>query len=57
MVQASPGKIVQKTLSQKTHHRKRAGGVAEGGKHLPIKYEFKSMPQKEKKKTLASHAP
>jgi hypothetical protein len=29
-VQSQLGQIVHKTLSQKTHHKKRAGGVAQG---------------------------
>jgi hypothetical protein len=28
-VQSQPGQIVRETLSQKTHHKKRAGGVAQ----------------------------
>jgi hypothetical protein len=30
LVQGQPGQIVHKTLSQKTLHKKRAGGVAQG---------------------------
>jgi hypothetical protein len=30
IVRSQPRKIVCKTLSQKTHHKKRAGGVAQG---------------------------
>jgi hypothetical protein len=30
MVQRQPEQIVGKILSQKTHHKKRAGGVAQG---------------------------
>jgi hypothetical protein len=30
MVQSQPGQIVHKTLSRKTLHKNRAGGVAEG---------------------------
>jgi hypothetical protein len=41
----SPGKIVCETLSQKTHHNNRTGGVAQGASP-----EFK--PQHCKKKTL-----
>jgi hypothetical protein len=29
-IPSQPGKIVLETLSQKTHHKKRAGGVAQG---------------------------
>jgi hypothetical protein len=30
LVQSQPGQIVRKTLSRKTLHRKRAGGVGQG---------------------------
>jgi hypothetical protein len=29
-VRSQPGQIVRETLSQKTHHKKKAGGVAQG---------------------------
>jgi hypothetical protein len=29
-VQSQPGQIIRKTLSWKTHHKKRAGGMAKG---------------------------
>jgi hypothetical protein len=41
---ASPSQIVLKTLSRKTHHNKRAGGVAED-----VGPEFKPQYQKKKK--------
>jgi hypothetical protein len=46
-VPRQPGQIVQVTLSQKNHHRrKRAGGVAQG-----VNPEFKPQYWKKKKKT------
>jgi hypothetical protein len=45
VVQSQPGQIVHKTLSQKTLHKKRAGGVALG--EGP---EFKPQYYKKKKK-------
>jgi hypothetical protein len=30
MIPTQPGQIVHETLTQKTHHKKRAGGVAQG---------------------------
>jgi hypothetical protein len=46
-VQSQPGQIVCKTLSQKTHHNKRAGRVAQS-----IAPEFKPLYCKKKKKKL-----
>jgi hypothetical protein len=45
MVQSQPGQIVHKTLSQRNHHKKRAGGVAQS--EGP---EFKPQYLKKKKK-------
>jgi hypothetical protein len=45
---ASPSQIVLKTLSRKTHHNKRAGGVAED-----VGPEFKPQYQKKKKKLIS----
>jgi hypothetical protein len=38
MIQSQPGVIVWGTLSQKTHHKKRASGVAQS-----VDHEFKSQ--------------
>jgi hypothetical protein len=43
-VQSQPRQTDNKTLSQKNHHKKRAGGVAEG-----VGPEFKTPVQKKKK--------
>jgi hypothetical protein len=45
-VQSQPGQTVHKTLSQKNHHKKRAGGVAQG-----IGPEIKPQYNKTKQKT------
>jgi hypothetical protein len=38
-VQSQPGQIVHETLSQKTHHKNRAGGVAQGvGPEFKLQY-------------------
>jgi hypothetical protein len=44
-VQSQPWQIVHETLSWKTHHKKRAGGVAQG-----VGPEFTSTTKKKKKK-------
>jgi hypothetical protein len=44
MVLSLPGQIVCQTLSQKTYHKKRAGGVAQG-----VGPEFKPQYCKKKK--------
>jgi hypothetical protein len=46
-VQSQPGQIVRKTLSRKTPHKHRAGGVAQGEG-----LEFKPQYRKKKKKSL-----
>jgi hypothetical protein len=43
-VQTHHGQIVRTTLSQKTHHKKRAGGVAKG-----VNPEFKPQYRKKTK--------
>jgi hypothetical protein len=49
MVQSQPAQIVCKTLSRKTPHKNRAGGVAQGyGPYLKHHYPKK----KKKKKTI-----
>jgi hypothetical protein len=47
VVQSQPRQIVHKTLSQKNHHKKRTGGVAQG-----VDPEFK--PQCQKKNYLSN---
>jgi hypothetical protein len=49
MVQSQPGEIVHETVSQKTHHKKRTGGVAQG-----VSPEFKPQNHKKKKKKKRS---
>jgi hypothetical protein len=51
MVGSQPGQIVQVTLSQKTLHKNRAGGVAQGKGP-----EFKPQYHKKKKKVKSSIA-
>jgi hypothetical protein len=46
-VRSQPGQVVYETLSQKTHHKKRAGGAAQG-----VDPEFKPQYQKKKKKEI-----
>jgi hypothetical protein len=45
MVQSQPRQVVHETPSQKTHHQKRTGGVAQG-----VDLEFKPQYCKKKKK-------
>jgi hypothetical protein len=50
VVQSQPGQIVHKTLSQKTLHKKRAGGVAQGSNPITAKKKKKKRKEKEKRK-------
>jgi hypothetical protein len=42
----APGKEFRRPYLEKTHHRKRAGRVANVVEHLPTKLEFKPKPPK-----------
>jgi hypothetical protein len=51
MVKARPEQIVVRSCLENTHHKKRAGGVAQVIQHLPSKYEaLNSNPSTMKKK-------
>jgi hypothetical protein len=49
MVQSQPAQIVCKTLSRKTPHKNRAGGVAQG-EGPEFKHQYRK--KKKKKKTI-----
>jgi hypothetical protein len=52
IVRSQPRQIVRETPSQKTYHKKRAGGVAQVVEHLPRKSEALSSNKKKNRKTL-----